>query len=78
MEAAWSAEFNRVGETPLNSGDGFVDESKRPAGFRWPGDEAEARRLQEEHTHHYIRWAFFVAVAAVIAFLIAAGVALLD
>ena len=32
------------------------------AAFRWSGDEAEARRLQEEHTHHYLRWTFFAAV----------------
>ncbi len=77
VEAAWRAELNRAGETSLTSGGGFTGASKRPVGFCWSGDEAEARRLREEQTHHYVRWAFFVAVAAMIAFLIVAGVALL-
>ncbi len=80
VEAAFRAEFKRIGETQLretlNSG-GFIDESKRQVAFRWLGDEAEARRLQEEQTHHYVRWSFFIAVAAVIAGLIAMGLALL-
>ena len=33
--------------------------------FRWLGDEAQARRLREENTYHYVRWTFFAAVAAV-------------
>jgi hypothetical protein len=37
----------------------------------------EARRLREEQTHHYVRWTFFAAVAAVIVGLIGAGLALL-
>ncbi len=80
VEAAFRAEFKRIGETELretlNSG-GLTDESEIQAAFRWLGDEAEARRLQEEQTHHYVRWSFFVAVAAVIASLIALGLALL-
>jgi hypothetical protein len=40
----------------------------------WSGDEAETQRLQEEHPHHYLRWTFFGAVAAMIVGLI--GVAL--
>ena len=52
VEAAWRAEFKRIGETqvrdPLNS---ITDETKRQAAFRWLGDEAEARRLREEQTH---------------------------
>jgi hypothetical protein len=50
---------------------------KRQAAFRWLGDEAEAQRLQQEQTYHYVRWSFLVAVAAVIAGLIAVGLALL-
>ena len=59
------------------SGDGLTDELKRQAAFRWLGDEAEAQRLQQEQTYHYVRWSFLVAVAAVIAGLIAVGLALL-
>jgi len=81
VEAAWRAEFKRSGATELrdavNNGDGFTDESKKQAAFRWLGDEAEARRLQQEHTYHYVRWAFLVALAALIAGLIAVGLALL-
>jgi hypothetical protein len=81
VEAAWRAEFKRSGATELrtahNSAGGFTDESKRQAAFRWLGDEAEAQRLQQEQTHHYVRWTFLVAVAAVIAGLIALGLSLL-
>jgi hypothetical protein len=81
VEAAWRAEFKRTGATQgrdaFNSDGGFTDELKRQAAFRWLGDEAEARRLQQEQTHHYVRWTFLVAVAAVIAGLIAVGLALL-
>ncbi len=65
-----AAEFKRIGETQLrdalNSGGGFTDEPKRQAAFRWLGDEAQARRLREEKTYHYVRWTFFAAIAAVI------------
>jgi hypothetical protein len=80
VEAAWRAEFERSGVKELHdalSGDGFADELKTQAAFRWLGDEAEAQRLQKEQTYHYVRWTFFVAVAAVIAGLIAVGLALL-
>ncbi len=81
VEAAWRAEFERSGATQLrdalNSGYGFTDELKRQAAFRWLGDEAEARRLQQEHTYHYVRWTFLVAFAAVIVGLITVGLALL-
>src|SRR5262249_1226056 len=80
VEAAWRAEFERSGVKELRnalSGDGFTDEVKRQAAFRWLGDEAEAHRLQQEQTYHYVRWTFLVAVAAVIAGLIVVGLALL-
>jgi hypothetical protein len=81
VEAAWRAEFKRSGATEfrdaLNSGGGFTDELKRQAAFRWLGDEAEARRLRQEQTHHYVRWTFLVAVAAMIAGLIALCLSLL-
>ena len=50
VETAWRAEFKRIDDTKaLHNGS---DDPK--AAFRWSGDEAEARRLQEEHTHHYL------------------------
>jgi len=81
VEAAWRAEFKRIGEAQLrdalNSSSGFIDESKRQAAFRWLGDEAEAQRLREEQTHHYIRWTLVAAVAAVIVGLIGVGLTFL-
>ena len=80
VEAAWRAEFERSGAKALRdalSGEGLTDELKRQAAFRWLGDEAEVKRLQQEQTYHYFRWTFLVAVAAVIAGLIAVGLALL-
>jgi hypothetical protein len=77
VEAAWRAEFERSGATQLRDADGFTDGLKRQSAFRWLGDEAEAQRLQQEQTHHYVRWTFLVAVAAVIAGLIALGLSLL-
>ena len=79
VEAAWRAEFERSGVTQIHdalSGGGFTDE-KRQAAFRWLGDEAEAQRLQQQQTYHYIRWTFLIAVAVVIAVLIALGLSLL-
>jgi hypothetical protein len=80
VEAAWRAEFERSGVTQIRdalSGDGFTDELKSQATPRWLGEQAEARRLQQEHTYHYVRWTFLVAFAAVIAGLITVGLALL-
>ncbi len=78
VEPARRTEFKRNGETQLlNSGVGVADEPKRQAAFRWTGDEAQARRLREEKTHHYVRWTFVVAIAAVIVGLIGLGLALL-
>ena len=67
VEAAWHAEFKRIGKKQLrdalNSGVGIPDEPKRQAAFRWLGDEAEERRLREEKTYHYVRWTIFAAIA---------------
>jgi hypothetical protein len=79
VEAAWRAEFERSGVTQTRdalSVGGFTDE-KRQAAFRWLGDEAEAQRLQQQQTYHYIRWTFLIAIAVVIASLIALGLSLL-
>ena len=81
VEAAWRAEFKRIGDKQLrdalNSGIGIADEPKRQAAFRWLGDESEEWRLREEKTHHYVRWTFFAALAAVIVSLIGVGLTLL-
>jgi hypothetical protein len=80
VEAAWRAEFERSGAKELRdalNGDGFTNELKRQAAFRWLGDEAEVQRLQQDQTYHYVRWTFFVVLGVVIAGLIAVGLALL-
>lgn len=80
VEAAWRAEFERSGAKELRDvldSDGFSNELKRQAAFRWLGDEAEVQRLQQEHTYRYVRWTFFVVLGVVIAGLIAVGLALL-
>jgi hypothetical protein len=81
VEAAWRAEFKRIGEKQLrdvlNSGVGIADEPKRQATFRWLGDEAEERQLREEKAYHYFRWTFFAAIAAVIVGLIGVGLTVL-
>lgn len=59
VEAAWRAEFERSGAKELRDaldGDGFTNELKRQAAFRWLGDESEVQRLQQEQTYHYVRW----------------------
>jgi hypothetical protein len=58
-------------------GDGFTNELKRQAAFRWLGDEAEVQRLQQEQTYHYVRWTFLIVLGLVIAGFIAVGLALL-
>ena len=73
VEAAWRAKFKRIRET--ETFDGGPDDPK--AAFRWSGDEAEAQRLQEEHTHHYLRWTFVGAFAAVIVSVIGVGLSFL-
>ena len=78
VEAAWRAEFERSGVTQIrDAGAGGLADEKSQAAFRWLGDEAEARRLQQEQTYHYIKWTFLIAVAVVIAGLIALGLSLL-
>ena len=68
------AEFKRFHETEApDSGPGDPK-----AAFRWSGDEAETQRLQEEHTHHYLRWTFLGTVAIIIVGLIGIGLSFLD
>jgi hypothetical protein len=76
VEAAWRAEFERSGAKELRDAldrDGFTNELKRQPAFRWLGDEAEAQRLRQEQTYHYVRWTFLVVLGVVIAGLIAVG-----
>ena len=76
VEAAWRAEFRRINETEgFHSGDLFPD--GRKVAFRWSGDEIEARRLQEEHAHHYFRWTFVGASAAMVVGVIGVGLSFL-
>jgi hypothetical protein len=80
VEAAWRAELKRSGATQLrdaNTGGGITTELNTQAAFRWLGDEAEAQRLRQEHSYHYVRWTILVAIAAAIASLIVVGLALL-
>jgi hypothetical protein len=53
VEAAWRAELERIGETQRHDAP-KSGELKREAAFRWSGDEAQARRVQEEQSHHYL------------------------
>ncbi len=79
-EAAWRAEFKRIGEAQLRdalNSSMLNDESKRQAALRWLGDETQALRLHEDQTSHYVRWTFLVAVAVVIVGVIGVGLTLL-
>ena len=76
VEAAWRAALERIGEK--QSDDALHSSApKKDVAFRWLGDEVEARRLRQERAHHYVRWAFLAAIGAVIAVMIAEGLALL-
>ena len=69
VEAAWQTEFKRFDATEARGGP--------KAAFRWSGDEAEARRLHEEQTHHYLQWTFVGASAAMIVGVIGVGLSFL-
>jgi hypothetical protein len=77
VEAAWRAEFGRIHE-PEPSQSGKVLEDAARVAFHWSGDEAEVRRLHEEHTHHYLRWTFLSTVAVMIVGLIGVGLSFFD
>jgi hypothetical protein len=72
-EAARRAEFKLTHDT--EAFDSSSDDTR--VVLRWSGDEAEARRLQEEHTHHYLLWTLFGAAAVVIVGLIGVGLSFL-
>ena len=74
VEAVWRAEFTRIHDT-----EAFQNGSDDPnAAFRWSGDEAEARRLQEERAHHCLRWTFVGAFAVMIVGVIGVGLSFFD
>jgi hypothetical protein len=77
VEAAWRAELERIGEKQPRDTLDSSSTSKKQVPLHWLGDEVEARRLRQEHSHHYLRWTFLAAVGAVIAILIAEGLTLL-
>jgi hypothetical protein len=77
VEAAWRTEFGRIHETEASHNDSAVINSAKAA-FRWSGDEAELRRLQDERTHHYIRWTLLSTFAVMIVGLIGVGLSVLD
>jgi hypothetical protein len=76
VEAAWRAELGRFHETQASQSSNALEDAARVA-FPWPGDDAEVRRLQEEHTHHYVRWTFVSTVAVIIVGLIGVGLSFL-
>jgi hypothetical protein len=79
LEPAWREEFKRVGEAQSRgpSNRELIGEPKRQITFRWGGDQAGARRLRDQQTHHYFHWTFVAVVAAIIVGLIAFGLTFL-
>jgi len=77
VEAAWRAEFGRIQGTEVSRSGKALEDAARVA-FHWSGDEAEVRRLQEERTHHYLRWTFLSTAAVMIVGLIGVGLTFLD
>lgn len=77
VQAAWQAEFRRIHAAEASRSGNALEDAARVA-FRWSGDEAEVRRLEEEHSHHYLRWTFLSTVAVMIVGLIGVGLSFLD
>jgi hypothetical protein len=76
VEAAWRAEYERIHATErLDNDNVFLGDPK--TALRWSGDQVEAQRLQEERSHHYVRWTWFGAVAVLIVGLIGVGLSFL-
>jgi len=69
VAAAWRAEIYAA-TNAIDGGNIFL---ASPTAFRWSGDEAGVRRLDEEHTHHYVRWTFLSTVAVMVVGLIGVG-----
>ena len=70
-------EFRRIYEAQASQSGKALEDAARVA-FLWSGDDAEVRRLQAEHTHHYLRWTFLSTVAVMIVGLIGVGLSYLD
>jgi hypothetical protein len=69
-QAAWRAEFERLGELLVydNSKPGAIydDEAKRQAALRWLSEQAQLRRNREVWTLRAAWGAFLVAIATLI------------
>jgi hypothetical protein len=76
VEAAWRAEYERIHATEAFDSDN-VFQGDPKAALRWSGDQVEAQRLQEERSHHYVRWTWLGAVAVLIVGLIGVGLSFL-
>jgi hypothetical protein len=80
-EAAWNAEFERLGELlvydNVKQGAIYNDEAKRQAAFRWLAEQARERRARERQTLRVSWWTFWAAIAAVGIAIISVVVALL-
>jgi hypothetical protein len=70
-------EFGRIHKMEASQSGQALEDAARLA-FRWSGDEAEVQRLQEERTHHYLRWTFLSTVAVMIVGLIGVGLSFID
>jgi hypothetical protein len=77
VEAAWRAELERIGKKQPTDTLDSSSTSQTQVPLHWLGDEVEARRLRQERAPHYLRWTFLGAIGALIAILIAEGLALL-
>jgi hypothetical protein len=73
VEAAWRAEFRRVHDATNAIDGGNVFLANPTGALRWSGDKAEVRRLEDDHTHHFLRWTFLSTVAVMIVGLIGVG-----
>jgi hypothetical protein len=73
LEEEWREEVRRLGEAQSRdpSNRGLFDEAE--SRIRSPGDQAEARRLLDQQTHHYFQWGFVAVLAAIIVGLIVFG-----
>ncbi|HUI13124.1 MAG TPA: hypothetical protein VL048_06610 [Xanthobacteraceae bacterium] len=80
-EAAWLAEFERLGELldydNVRQGAIYNDERKRQAAFRWLSEQARERRTRERHTLRVSLWTLWAAIAAVGIAIVSVVVALL-
>lgn len=69
-QAAWDAEFERLGELlvydNVKQGAIYNNEAKRQAAFRWLAEQARKRRAREMQTLQVSWWTLWAAIAAVV------------